>query len=110
MDRAEFVEGYMSRSGLLPYTLEGEIVSYPMDNGECWVLHALECHCDEDGCEGWAMSPHGSAWAGGARRNRHWHKFQNGLTDLDGFAAMEADHQVKLAEYRARHGKDPDWL
>lgn len=101
MDRAEFVEGYMTRSGLLPYTLDGEIVTYLMDDGEAWIQHALECHCAEDGCEGWAMIPHGS---------HHWHKFQNGLTDMDGSEAMEADNQVRLDEYRARHNKDPEWL
>lgn len=55
MTREQFVAGYMGRSGLLPYTLERELVTYITDDGNQWVQHAVECRCGEEECEGWAM-------------------------------------------------------
>ena len=88
MTREEFVEGYMTRSDMLPYTLEGEVVTYTASDGYALVRHALECHCEEDGCEGWAMIPDGS---------QNWHKFQNGLTDMSFEEATRADMAIKRA-------------
>lgn len=84
MTREEFVEGYMSRSELLPYTLDGELVTYSQGDYR-WVQHALECRCEEAECEGWAMIQVGA---------QNWHKFQNGLTDMTGEEAMDADIAV----------------
>lgn len=82
MTREEFVEGYMTRSDLLPYSLEGEVVTFAMEDGGPWVQHALECRCEEPTCEGWAMVHDGG---------QNWHKFQNGLTDMSYQEACAAD-------------------
>jgi hypothetical protein len=79
MERAEFIERYMSGSRVTDYTVKGEIVTI---TGWDWPMYALPCKCGEEGCEGWAMVPHGS---------QHWHKFQNELTDMTGEEAMQAD-------------------
>ena len=100
MTREDFVEGYMSRSKKMPYTLDGESVVYEMNYGAGpWVQYALECACGEDGCEGWAMVP---------AVGRGWHEFQNGrMTYEEGCAvddaAMEVEKPGWLADWRSKN-------
>lgn len=66
MTRDEFIDGYLERSGYTKYrTADG----FQVGNTQPWL--ALECYCDEETCEGWAMVPQDCA---------AWHRFQNGLT------------------------------
>lgn len=90
MDRSEFVEGYMTRSGLLPYSLDGERVVFVMESGGEWVQLALPCNCDEEGCGGWAMIQDGQ---------QNWHRFQNGLTDMSFEEACNADDAIQEARF-----------
>ncbi len=55
MELAEFVDGYMSRSGLSPYSLDGDRVTHITASGYRFERIATKCDCDEDVCEGWAM-------------------------------------------------------
>lgn len=88
MTREEFVESWTSNSGLPNYTLDGELVTISLGNGETWRKHALECHCGEEGCNGWAMVSDG---------NQNFHKFQNGLTDMTFQEACAADAAIDEA-------------
>lgn len=90
LTREQFVERYMTASKLTPYTMDGEVVSFAMDNGETWTQHALECRCGEDDCGGWAMIQDGG---------QNWHKFQNGLTDMTFEEATAADRAVMQRRY-----------
>ncbi len=51
MTREEFVAGYMERSGVTDWRIDGEVVTFA---GRFKRL-AIPCECGEDGCEGWAM-------------------------------------------------------
>ena len=55
MDRAEFIEGYMSRSGLLPYSVDGKRVTHVTASGYRFERIVSKCDCDEQECKGWAM-------------------------------------------------------
>lgn len=56
LTRSSFVEGYMTRSRLTPYTLNGNIVSWAADSGETFYWSADPCKCGDESCEGWAMN------------------------------------------------------
>lgn len=100
MTREDFVAGYMARSRVTGWHLEGDLVR--LSDG--WKMYALPCRCGEDGCKGWAMVP---------PVGRGWHLFQN--TDDVSYeegqaiddAAMEAERpgwlamQAKLREKAA---------
>lgn len=85
--RELFVDRYM-KSWTTCYLIGGERV-YIGDRDKVVVHLALPCRCGEDGCEGWAMI---------AEYSRNWHMFQNGLTDMSGHDAMDAD-----AEWRRKN-------
>tara|TARA_Y100001947_G_C10336377_1_gene303204 strand:+ start:470 stop:754 length:285 start_codon:yes stop_codon:yes gene_type:complete len=92
MTREEFVDSWMGLSGFTDYSLDGEVVTLKLDDGGTWTKHALECHCGEEGCNGWAMIPDG---------NQNFHKYQNGLTDMTYQEACAADaviHKARRAQ------------
>ena len=87
MTREEFVAGYMGRSGITDYRIDGETVWM----GD-WPQYALECDCEEEGCDGWAMIP---------LTARGWHEFQNGRMTYD--EGVVADHAAREAEKPGWH-------
>lgn len=86
MTREEFVDGYMARSGVKDWQLEGEIVHFA--GAERYVL---PCRCDDEMCEGWAMVPPST---------RGWHLFQN----TDGMSIEEANALDRAAMEEERLG------
>lgn len=95
--RQEFVDHYMTRSALTPYTLEGERVSYTFSDGTPMVQYALECRCEYDDCEGWAMV---------SEESQNWHRSQNGLTDMTAKEAIAADMAIRALLDRQGNGKE----
>lgn len=84
--QAEFVKGYMTRSGMIDYTLEGDEVKYIYPDGSVFKNYALECKCDDEECTGWAMI---------SAQSVNWHKFQNGLTEMTYEEAIRADMELR---------------
>jgi hypothetical protein len=97
MTREEFVQGYMARSKMTGWRLEGDLVHI----SENWKMYALPCRCGEDGCEGWAMV---------TPTMRGWHLYQNtddvSLEEGEAMdeAAMEAERPGWRAEQKASAG------
>lgn len=86
LSQAEFVKGYMTRSGMIEYTLEGDEVKYIYPDGSVFKNYALECKCGEEGCDGWAMV---------TAQSPNWHKFKNGLTEMTCEEAIRADMELR---------------
>ena len=63
MTREEFVAGYMARSEIADWKLDGDLVTFAGCQN-----YALPCRCGEKGCAGWAMVP---------LTGRGWHLYRN---------------------------------
>lgn len=84
MTREEFITGYMARSGMPAKWRTPDGYACPVSN-EPGLDHlppltrvALECHCGEEGCEGWAMIP-------GDAESIAVHRWRNGDGPLPDF-------------------------
>jgi hypothetical protein len=97
MTREEFVRGYMERSGITDYRLDGERV---YEDDEYYML-ALPCKCGEDECQGWAMIPPSS---------REWHLWNenggDGTRAKTGTEAMKMDMAFRRDSGSHRNGED----